>query len=209
MKLEHLVENINKAKNRVSEADHTRSESDEFLGKRFDESDKKLDASMKNVLKEQSEQSVFAAAVHQTVLQVTQNNQLMLHNMINDLKHLERKLSEKTAKIKDDVGTAKSGLSSKTDDLSKKLTSIGSDITAAVKSIPLPTPTDLSGLSKEIKALDKTIKAIPKVIIPEQKDVGHYFTSLEKMIKGRTHTFEVEREPFGDKLIKTITAKSE
>jgi hypothetical protein len=73
----------------------------------------------------------------------------------------------------------------------------------------VPKPTDLSGLSKEIKALDKTIKAIPKTVIPEQPDLTSSFKSLEAMIKGRTHKFKVEREPFGDRLIKMVEVETE
>ena len=208
MRLEHLYNGMQGVKRDLDEADSIKNNADEFLGKRFDESDKKLDKSLKNVLKEQSEQAVFAASVHQTVLQVTQNNQMLLHGMINDLKTLERQLSDQTTRIKDDVKSSKDGLKGKSDDLSKKLTSIGTDISKAIGNIPVPKATDLSGLSKQISALNSTIKAIPKTVIPEQKDMGHYFASLEKMIKGRTHTFTVEREEFGDKLIKTITAKS-
>jgi hypothetical protein len=134
---------------------------------------------------------------------------MLLHGMIDDLKHLERKISEQLkTEISADIGklnkqTEKNGV-----EIGKKLTAVGNDITKAIGNIPVPKATDLSGLSKDIKALDRTIKAIPKTVIPEQKDMGHYFESLEKMIKGRTHTFEVEREEFGDKLIKTITATS-
>ena len=79
-KLEHLYKGMQNVKRDLDDADSMKSNADEFLGKRFDESDKRMDASLKNVMKEQSEQAVFASAVHQTVLQVAQNNQLMLHS---------------------------------------------------------------------------------------------------------------------------------
>ena len=207
MKLEHLVKGMNGIKSELDDADSRKNNSDDLFKQRFDESDKKLDKSLKNVIKEQSEQAVFSTAIHQTVLQVAQNTQMTINGMINDLKHLERQVIDQTTRIKDDVKSAKVGINGQGDDLSKKLTSIGSDITAAIKSIPVPKATDLSGLSKQMKALDSTIKAIPKTVIPEQKDLTASFKSLEKMIKGRTHTFEVERDPFND-LIKTIKVAS-
>jgi hypothetical protein len=211
-KLEHLLNGMNGVQSKLNEADTMKADTEGYLGKRFDESDQKLDKSLKNVLKEQSEQAVFASAVHQTVLQVAQNNQLMLHNMINDLKALEGQVREQTSKLKKELGGDLGKLNTQATkngtEIGNKLSEVGNDITKAIGNIPVPKATDLTGLSKDIKRLEGAIKSIPKTIIPEQKDLTGSFKSLEKMIKNRTHTFEVEREQFGDKLIKTITATS-
>ena len=205
------MDNMNAVQGKLDEADTIKNDTSSYLNERFDESDKKLDANLKSVLKEQSEQAVFASAIHQTVLQVAQNNQLMLHNMINDLKTLEKQQREHTEKLKSGVDAAKTGLSGKSDALSTKLTSLAADIKKLPTQIPEPEKVDLSPVINGIKQVGNAVKNIPTAKFPDMSgnfnDMKKKIADLEKKLSKRVHTFDIQRDS-NNNLVKSITVKT-
>ena len=205
------MDNMNAVQGKLDEADSIKNDTSSYLNERFDESDKKLDANLKSVLKEQSEQAVFASAIHQTVLQVAQNNQLMLHNMINDLKTLEKQQREHTEKLKSGVDAAKTGLSGKSDALSTKLTSLAADIKKLPTRIPEPEKVDLSPVINGIKQVGNAVKNIPTAKFPDMSgnfnDMKKKIADLEKKLSKRVHTFDIQRDS-NNNLVKSITVKT-
>jgi hypothetical protein len=205
-KLSGIMDGMNSVKQQLDEADTIKNHTNEYLNKRFDESDERMSSNMKAVLKEQSEQAVFASAVNQTVLQVAQNNQVMLHNMINDLKLLEREINKSTKEInKDFRGNLDGAKKDIQTQMSKTLTKISADIANIPTEIPEPEKTDLSPVITGVKAVLAAIKAIPEPKIPKPVDVMPTLQRLEKKIDKRAYTFDIERE---NDLIKKVTVRT-
>jgi len=208
-KLEHLLGGMKQVQSRLDEADSIKTDATSFLNERFDQSDQKMSDNLKNVLKEQSDQAVFAAAVHQTVLQVTQNNQMLLHNMLNDLKVIERQVNDKAGMIKSDVSTFKGDVSKGQKNVTSKLDKLSADLAKLPTQIPEPEKVDLSGLDKAVMALGLQVDNIPTAKSP---DISGKFSGLEKKISDlqeklskRVHVFDIERE---NDMVKRIVVRT-
>ena len=211
-KLSGIMEGMNTVRERLDEADTIKNDTSSFLNDRFDESDKKMGESMKGVLKEQSEQAVFAAAVSQTVLQVAQNNQLMLHNMLNDLKVLERQANDNRGKIKSDVSTFKGDVSKGQKTVASKLDKLSTDLAKLPTQIPEPEKVDLSGLDRAIMAVGLQVESIPTAKFPDMSPnfskMEKKITDLQKKLATRVHVFEIERDSMNGDLVKRIVVRT-
>jgi len=192
--LKHIVETMGNVRAKLDEADDIKNNTASFLNERFDASDKSLQESLKKVLKDQGEQATFASAVHQTVLSVTQNNQLMLHNMIDDLKHLERKLNEESGKLSKDISQVKTGVGSSSESLSKQINVLSKGIERLPTSFPVPKDVDLSKVLNGIMNLDNQVKNIPAPKEVSFKALENRLTAMETSLKKRVHVFEIERK---------------
>ena len=208
-KLAGLMEGMNTVKGRLDEADSIKKDSTAFLNERFDESDKKMGDSLKGVLKEQSEQAVFAAAVSQTVLQVSQNSQIMLHNMINDLKLLERQMNQSAKDINSEV---KSTISGTKKDLQAKIDKISTNLAKLPTQFPEQKKTDLSGLDKAVMAVGLAVQNIPTAKFPDMSGsfskMEKKITDLQKKLATRVHVFDIERDPQNGDLVKRIVVRT-
>lgn len=195
---------MNNVRGRLDEADSIKNDTSTFLNQRFEESDQRMKKGLSSVLKEQSEQAVFAAAVHQTVLQVTQNNQAMLHNMINDLKLLERQINQSAKEINKESSDISKGLQAQIKEISSSIDKIPTEHPEQVKTDLSPVLNGLRQVSNAVKALPKSI---PEVVIPKPMDYSNDFKRLLDRLDKRVHVFEIERDPHNE-LVKSITVKT-
>jgi ABC-type transporter Mla subunit MlaD len=205
-KLEYLMKNINGVQADLDEADDVKSNMDSMLEKRFANINKTIEASLKDLIRQSGDgqSAAFSQAVQQAMLSLTQTQTILLQS----LAQLSSDGKKQTEQICADIDSVATQSTKNTSGISKEINDAKADITKTIKAIPVPKPTDLRGLSKDIKSLEGVIKSIPKTVIPEQIDISGDLKALKDIIKNRTHVFEVEREQFGDKLIKTITATS-
>jgi hypothetical protein len=205
-KLEYLMKNINGVQADLREADDVKSNMDSMLEKRFANINKTIEASLKDLIRQSGDgqSAAFSQAVQQAMLSLTQTQTILLQS----ISQLSADGKKQTEQICADIDAVSAQSTKNTSGISKEINDAKADITKTIKAIPVPKPTDLRGLSKDIKSLEGVIKSIPKTVIPEQIDISGDLKALKDIIKNRTHVFEVEREQFGDKLIKTITATS-
>jgi len=204
--LSGLNDKLQGVQGRLQEADDMNYDMDSKISSRMDATDKKLEENLESVLKKQSEQAVFATAVHQTSLQVVQNIQVMLQGMLSDIKVVERKLGEKTDKLSSEVGNVKSGVGSSEKATLAQLKSIADSLAKLPTQFPEQIKTDLSGLERDIKAVGMAVKNIPTTKIPPAQDISPFFKKLENKIDKRVHTFDIKRD--NNDQIKTITVRT-
>ena len=203
--LKHIVETMGNVRSKLDEADDIKKNTSNYLNERFEVSDNNLRESLNKVMKEQGEQSMFASAVHQTVLSVTQNNQLMLHNMIDDLKHLERKLNEESGKLSKEVSKVSTGVGSNSESLSKQIKILEKGISQLPTSFPEPEKVDLSKLISEISSVSAQVRNIPAPKAVSFTALENRLTAMETSMKKRVHVFEIERNHEG---IKKVTVRT-
>jgi DNA repair exonuclease SbcCD ATPase subunit len=206
-KLSGIMDGMNTVRERLDEADTIKNDTSTYLNERFDESDKRMSENMKSVLKEQSEQAVFASAVNQTVLQTAQNSQVMLHNMINDLKLLEREMNKSTKEINKEV---KGNLDGTKKDIQTQINKLSSDIAKIPTKHPEQVKTDLSGLDRAMMALGLQVDNIPTAKFPDMSGnfskIEGKIADLQKKLSKRVHVFEIERD--SNDLAKKITVRT-
>ena len=206
------VKQVQNMQSKLDEADAIKSDSSEFLNARFDESDKKMDKTLQKVLKDQSEQAVFASSVHQTVLQVAQNSQLMLTGILSDLKEIERQVNAKSDSIKSDVGKVKGDVSSSQQNMTGKLDKISADLAKLPTQIPEPPKTDLSQVINGIKQVGSAVQNIPTAKFPDMSPsfskMEKKIAELQKKLSTRVHVFDIERDKHNGDLVKRITVRT-
>ena len=209
-KLEHLMGGIKQVQSRLNEAESIKSNTNDFLSQRMDESDKKMDASLADFMKKKGEESVFLASVNQTMLQTAQNSQVKLGTIINDLKVLERQANDNRGKIKSDVSTFKGDVSKGQKNVASKLDKLSADLAKLPTQIPEPEKVDLSGLDKAMMALGLQVDNIPTAKIPDMSPnfskMEKKIADLQKKLSTRVHTFEIERN--SDDLVKRIVVST-
>ena len=205
MKLEHLVKGIEQTQARLKRADMVKEGLEESIARRLDESNKMLVGVLKELVAEQTNGALFSSSVHQTVLSITQNNQILLRalekqtrNVVKEVESSNRNTIKEIEKVNKSVGSGNQALEGQINNLSKSVDRIPTQF-------PVQKETDLSGLSREIKSVGAAVSNIPTAKPADLRGVESKISSLETKLSKRVHVFEIER---GKEGIKKVTVRT-
>jgi hypothetical protein len=191
-KLDYLVKGLQQTQAKLDSAAEMKGGLSESIGKRLEESNKMLVGVLKEIVTEQTNGALFSSSVHQTVLSITQNNQLLLRSLEKITMAVEKEVTQSNKQLAKEVVKVGKAVGSVDTSLSGQINNLAKSVERLPTQYPKQKETDLSGINSAIKAVGNAVMNIPK---PPVVNIKPEMANLEKRLDKRVHTFEIGRDP--------------
>ena len=183
---------------------------DSIIEKRFDAASGEMVKSLKKLISDSTQDSVFSNSVHQAVLSISQNNQMLMGDLTKDMRKLvvevDSKQREFSKAVSAELESVNRNVNAKIKSLEGSVSSMEKNVGKLPQQFPIADKVDLSGLVKDIAAVRSAVASIPTAKIPKPQDLTPQLKALEKKMSSRVHAFDVIRDEYSG-LVKRITVK--
>jgi len=205
MKLEHLVTGQERLRNKLAEAEQVKGGISEEISKRLDASNTMLVDTIKGLVTEQTNTALFSSSVHQTVLSIAQNSQIILRELEQAVRNMNDASVGRGNSLKDSVG--KVSTKAEVNTLSEQVLALGILIDRLPTAFPEQKETDLSGLAGDIKTVRNAVQDIKFPEMPKTMDISGQLLEMEQRMGQRVYVFDVERDPMSGTIDKIVVTE--